>query len=500
MKQPPQSIKPVILLNIDSLMSRPLEVAVQTGRAPALKFLMENGSYSQDMVTSFPTMSVTIDSSLLTGTYADKHKVPGLNWYDNSRKEIVNYGTGFRETFRLGLRRSVHNMLYRLNNEDLSNEVTTIYEDMAEKGIPSASINSFVYRGNTPRRLRVPKLLSTLTRFEDGEWTTDATSVLSLGTFSKLRPWGFTPQIAAGNYKYTARELRHLIRKRKLPAFTFCIFQDLDARIHFKGPMDIKGIAKIDKEIQKTLNMYPSWEEALNQNIWMVIGDNGHAPSGYKYREVMIDLRKILKKYRIAKIQRPVSKKDQLVLCVNQRMAYIYGLDKKVPVSAIVEKLKNDDRIDIIAWKNEEFNHIESGMKEGSLRFCPNGEYTDIYKQSWHIEGNLDLLDLHMIDDKKVSYGHYPDALARIYGALHSHSGRFIVVNAKPGCEFKAQSTPFHLAGAAHGSLHKQEALVPLVIAGTAEKPNFPPRIVDLKAFVLDLINQRYKESRLEDN
>ena len=104
MKQPPQSIKPVILLNIDSLMSRPLEVAVQTGRAPALKFLMENGSYSPDMVTSFPTMSVTIDSSLLTGTYADKHKVPGLNWYDDSRKEIVNYGTGFRETFRLGLR------------------------------------------------------------------------------------------------------------------------------------------------------------------------------------------------------------------------------------------------------------------------------------------------------------------------------------------------------------------------------------------------------------
>jgi len=64
--------------------------------------------------------------------------------------------------------------------------------------------------------------------------------------------------------------------------------------------MDIKGIAKIDKEIHKTLNMYPSWEEAINQNIWMVIGDNGHAPSGYKYSEVMIDLRKILKKNRIA--------------------------------------------------------------------------------------------------------------------------------------------------------------------------------------------------------
>jgi len=493
MKQKPQSIKPVILLNVDSLMPRPLEVAVQTGHAPALKFLMENGSYSSDMVTSFPTMSVTIDSSLLTGTYADKHHIPGLNWFDESRQEIVNYGTGFRETFRLGMRRSIHNMLYRLNNEDLSSEVTTIYEDLAENGISSASINSFVYRGNTPQRLRVPRLLSTLTRFEDGEWTSEATSILSLGTFSKLRPWGFTPQIAAGNHKYTARELRYLIRKRKLPAFTFCIFQDLDARIHFKGPMDIKGIAKIDKEIQKTLNMYPSWEEALNQNIWMVIGDNGHAPSGYKYREVLIDLRKILKKNRIAKIQRPVSRKDQLVLCVNQRMAYIYVLDKKLSLSAIREKLKHDRRIDIIAWKDEGFIHIESGMRQGSLRFCLNGSYTDVYKQTWHIEGNLDLLDLSISDENSLSYGNFPDALARLHGAMHSHSGRFIMVNAKPGCEFKAQSTPFHLAGAAHGSLHKQESLVPLMIAGTAEKPNFS-RIVDLKAFIFHLVHQQYKD------
>lgn len=486
MIQNPQLKKPVILLNIDSLMPKPLEVAVQTGHAPALQFLMENGSYISNMVTSFPTMSVTIDSSLLTGTYADKHHIPGLNWFDDSRKQIINYGTGFRETFRLGTRRSIHNMLYRLNNEHLSDEVTTIYEDLAAKGIPSASINSFVYRGNTPHRLHIPRLLSTLTRFEDGLLTTEATSIFSLGVFSKLRPRGFATQIAAGNHKYTARELQHLIRKNKLPGFTFCIFQDMDARIHFKGPMDIKGIAKIDREIQKTLNLYPSWEEALNQNIWMVMGDNGHAPMGYRYRDFIIDLRKIMKKHRIARLQRPVDEKDQLVLCVNQRMAYIYVLDKNLPLSAIIKRLKNDRRIDIIAWKNEDSIQVASGKREGSLNYCPSGEYTDVYKQTWSIDGNSELLDLNLTDDKKLSYGDYPDALARLYGALHSHSGRFIVVNAKPGCEFKAQSTPLHRGGAAHGSLHKQESLVPLVIAGTIVKPK-SPRLVDMKELVLQL-------------
>lgn len=485
--------KPVILLNIDSLMPQPLEIAVQTGRAPALQFLMENGTYIPNMVSSFPTMSVTIDSSLLTGTYADQHHIPGLNWFDDSKKEIINYGTGFRETNKLGLKQSIHNMLYRLNNEHLSKDVMTIYEELANMNIPSASINSFVYRGNTPKRLHVPRLLSTLTRFEDGEWTTKTSSIFSLGVFSKLRRRSFPTQIAAGNYKYTARELRHLIRMNKLPGFTFCIFQDLDFRIHFKGPMDLKGIARIDREIQKTLNLYPSWEEAINQNVWMVMGDNGHAPTGSKYREFVIDLRKILKTYRIAKIQRLVPKKDQLLLCVNQRMAYVYVLDDKLPLSDVIDCLKNDHRIDIIAWKDKATIHIVSGMKEGSLCYSPEGDYTDVYQQTWSVEGNHELLDLHVSEQNKLSYGDYPDALARLYGALHSHSGRFLVVNAKPGYDFKAQSTPFHLAGAAHGSLHRQESLVPLVIAGTTLKPSYP-RLVDMKEFLL----KQCKPSRSE--
>ncbi len=491
MKESTSLRKPVILLNIDSLMSEPLEVATQTGRAPALQFLMENGIYIPNMVTSFPTMSVTIDSSLLTGTYADKHHIPGLNWFDDMEKQFINYGTGFRETFRMGMRKTVHNMLYRLNNDHLSSEVTTIYEELASMGIPSASINSFVYRGNTPKRLRAPRLLSRLTHFEDGKWTAEGPPIFSLGTFSKLRRWSFPTQIAAGNRKYIARELRYLIRKNKLPWFTFCIFQDMDTRIHFKGPMDIKGITKIDKEIQKTLNLYSSWEEALNQNVWLIIGDNGHAATGTKYRDVVIDLRKLLKRYRVARIERPVHKNNQLAFSVNQRMAYIYVLDENLPFLPIIEKLKHDHRIDIIAWKNEEEGtvNVASGMRKGSLRYSPDGEYRDVYNQTWSVDGNHELLQLTLSNQNILSYGDYPDALARLYGALHSHSGRFIVVNAKPGCEFKAQSTPFHLSGAAHGSIHRQESLVPLVIAGTDEKPLFP-RFVDIKEFVLRLILQ----------
>ncbi|GGJ60806.1 alkaline phosphatase family protein [Virgibacillus salexigens] len=480
--------KPIILLNIDSLMAHPLELAVQTGRAPALQFLMENGLYDPAMVSSFPTMSVTIDSSLLTGTYADQHHIPGLSWFDMEKNQFVNYGTGFRETFRLGMRRSIHQMLYALNNEHLSHHVSTIYEELAKEGISSGSINSFVYRGNVPHRLKTPRFLSAFTYFKNGEWSTQATSLFSLGTFSKIRPTAFTPQIAAGNLKYTARELRYLIRKNKLPAFTFCIFQDMDARLHFKGPMDIKGIVKVDRQIQKILNMYSDWNEAIKQSIWIVIGDNGHSATGIKYKDVVIDLRKVLTKYRIAKIQRSIQKKDQLAFCVNQRMAYIYKLDDKVQTHAIIKQLKHDHRIDVIAWKEKGSVYVESGMNKGRLTFHPNGEDQDVYGQFWSLEGRLDLLDISW-QGNKLQYGDFPDALARLYGALFSQQANCIVVNAKPGCEFKAQSTPFHLSGAAHGSLHKQESLVPLIIAGTKMKPRFS-RIVDMKSFIIALVEQ----------
>ncbi|MRG85787.1 alkaline phosphatase family protein [Salinibacillus xinjiangensis] len=495
MTNPRTSIhKPVILLAIDTLMSTPLEVVAQTGRAPALQFLMENGQYIPNLVSSFPTMSVTIDSSLLTGTYADQHHIPGLNWFDISKKSIVNYGTGLRETYRLGWKKVATNTLNRLNNEHLSENVTTIYEDLADMGISSGSINALVYRGNNPKRLQVPRLLSAFTEFENGEWTTNATSTFSLGTFSKLRPWSFPTKVVAGNYKYIVREMKYLIKKEQLPAFTLCLFQDLDTRIHFKGPMDVKGLIKIDREIQKLLNLYPSWEDALKQNIWMVIGDNGHSATGFDYEKYIIDLRKILSHYRIARIEKPVRTKDELVLCVNQRMAYVYLLDDDMQISQITDDLKKDSRIDVIAWKDDSWVHVVSGKNQGKLRFTKGGHDVDEYSQSWTIEGNGELLDLKISEDGKIFYGDYPDALARLYGALHSHSGRFIVVNAKPGCDFKAQSTPFHLSGAAHGSLHRQETLIPLIITGTKQTPS-TPRIVDMKAFILQLIHQQIEEN-----
>ncbi len=90
------SKKSVVMLLIDSLMDEPLKEAVKNGQAPGLQYLLENGRYVPDMISPFPTMSVNVDSTLLTGVYSDQHKVPGLVWYNAKEKRIINYGSHIR--------------------------------------------------------------------------------------------------------------------------------------------------------------------------------------------------------------------------------------------------------------------------------------------------------------------------------------------------------------------------------------------------------------------
>lgn len=476
--------KKIILLIIDTLMDAPLQEAMIQGRAPALEFLMQRGKYFSDVVSSFPTMSVTIDSTLLTGTYSNTHKIPGLVWYSEKEKRIINYGTGLREAYKLGSTQVMQDMFFHLNNVHLSKEVKTIYEELADKGKNSASINGFVYRGNTKHILHMPRLLRPFTKISKKLFTQGPT-ILSLGSLAKLKR-KFVYQILVGNSKSSAQDLKYIIKKGMLPTFTICFFQELDLKVHSYGPNYVKGIEKVDRQVRNILNTYSSWNEALQNNIWIIMGDNGQTTMCPNMKNSTIDLRRLLRSYQIARITRPIKHNDQIVFCVNQRMSFIYILDKNICLSTVASQLQKDNRIDIVCWKEDSFIHVLSGVKEGKLRFKQDGQYRDKYEQTWTLEGNTNILDISVYHNQHIEYGSYPDALARLYSSLHSHDGNYLVVNAKPGYEFTDEYSPRHYKGAAHGSLYKQESLVPMIIAGTDIYPRHS-RIVDIKDWILKL-------------
>ncbi|MEV3728063.1 hypothetical protein ABND33_13215 [Paenibacillus larvae] len=85
-----------------------------------------------------------------------------------------------------------------------------------------------------------------------------------------------------------------------------------------------------------------------------------------------------------------------------------------------------------------------------------------------------------------LNYGDYPDALSRLFGALYSQDIPVVIITARPRYELKSRYYPTHLNGGSHGSLHKYDSLIPLIVTGTKHPVKEPPRLVDLKQFIIE--------------
>jgi len=480
--------KPIILIVVDSLMSEPLQKAVKEGKAPTFEFLMNNGHFNQEMISSYPTMSVTIDSTLLTGTYPDQHKVPGLIWFKEDENRMISYGSGMREIWNNGVSNVVLDGVVHLNKDHLSKEVQTIHEELANRELQSASINGLLYRGSFEHQLNVPKLI-TMTNLLPKDIEIKGPTILSLGALSQYNRENnrhkFVWSRMGVNNQFTVNELNYFIEQKKLPSFTLAYLPDADASIHKHGPEDLKGIEKADQALQDLFNSFASWEEAIQEVTWIVLGDSGQSFVNKDKKTSLIDLNHSLKKYTFWE----GNKRDaQLAIAINERMAYIYVNDQQVEISEIVNILKEDERIGFITWKDDETNYVVNSLSDGEFTFSPMGTYVDDYEQSWEIAGNTSVLDLKVTNEGHIEYQDYPDALARLHGALHSQEGRVIIVDAKPSYEFIEEHSHNHAGGGAHGSLHKVDSLVPMIVTGTNEFPPFN-RFVDVKKWILQLLS-----------
>ena len=481
--------KPVILVIIDSLMNEPLQKAIQENKAPAFSFLMDNGYLEPEVISSYPTMSVTIDSTLLTGTYADQHKVPGLIWFKEDENRMISYGSGISEMWHNGIKNVALDSVIRLNEEHLNKNVQTIHEELTSRNIQSASINGLLYRGSVDHSLHVPKLIS-MSNLLPSDIHTKGPTILSLGTLSQYNPKNDRHKFAwkrmGVNNDFTVDELTYLIENKKLPPFTLAYLPDADKPIHKKGPDDLKAIEEADKSLQEALNAYSSWEEAIEHATWIVLGDSAQSSVKEEKETALIDLNELLPSFSFWERD---NTDGQIAIAINERMAYVYVNDKNVELTEVINTLKKDERIQFIAWKDEDTNYVVGSQGQRPLTFSPNGPLVDAYNQSWILDGDLSLLDLTMNEQGSLQYNTYPDALARLHGALHSQEGTVIIVDAKPSYEFISKHSHDHAGGGAHGSLHKADSVVPMIVAGTTDKPDFN-RLVDIKEWILRLVGE----------
>jgi len=481
--------KDVIMIMVDSMTGDLIRESLKTDDFPALQFLIGNGQQYDNLVAPFPTMSVVIESTLLTGDMPDKHHIPGLTWYNSEEDRLIDYGTSIETVRKLGFEPTSKDALYNLNNIHLSPKSKTIFENLQEKRITTGAVNTLVYRGKTTHVLEVPEYIHHPTGIP-GTLKTLGPDLLAFGIFhhpeelkNEILPDSL-PLRAGFTDNYASDVIIRLIKKDIKPQLLLAFFPEMDKITHRNGPLDVENFKEVDIHLQNILNTYGDWNQALEQNIFILFGDHGQDGLLEDEDKMKVNLHKILRDYKIAPFDEKPSS-GELVISNNHRMAYITAIKSDIAFEELAHTALKDNRIALASSIKEDWIIVWDD-KQRRFRFKEGGKWTDSYGQTWTIDGDPNVLNLK-IDGKLIEYTEYPDALNNLKSALKSHPNSMVVA-AKPGHIIYFETAPIHNGGGEHGGLHKNDTLSALIIAGTDKKPKHL-RIVDLKEYVLSLFD-----------
>lgn len=480
----------VVVIIVDSLTPKLLDRAVQGKGFPALQYILSHGQYRGDVISTFPSMTVSDMATILTGTDPAKHRIPGLVWFDTNQRSIVNYGNNFRQTFTLGTRAVSENLLYNLNQKHLSQDVRTVFEDLHDEGYSTGAINMFVYRGRSTHSLNIPVYARPFTKINS--YRVHGPDTLVFGQLTIPRAKDTKSGIFNGlgmNDDYATDTLVQIIKEKQLPDFTVVYLPDNDKVIHKQGVDAIKGITHVDQNLVKVLNSAGSWENTLKHLTLVMMGDSGVTPVlSAKYHPTIL-LHDVLPKH-VYRWGRDVKSSDDLVVAANSRMAYIYLLNAHFQSTEVVSSLKREKNLDLIAWRDGKQAYVTNPANSDlPLQFHPDGPYQDQYGQIWSVKGNLGILDISMRGNHTLRYGKYPDAFHQLWSALHCQEGTYLVVTAKRGYQFGDDGAPVHPGGAQQASLLAEDVLAPIVVAGSQQRLAVPTRSTELKKYFISLVH-----------
>ncbi len=490
-------MKKVILFVVDSLHPSVLGRILSEGNAPAFRFLAKRGTYIDRVTSSFPTMTPVATSSMITGTWPDRHGVPGFIWYNEEIRKIVDYGATWQSILKIGLEKVLRNLLLKLNQNHLNPETPTLYEELEAGGYSAGNINFFMYRGTNPSLAKVPFPLALGTRFRLHQEDVLGPSHLTLGQLVHPNFSGWTTAYPRGPFHrfgfndiFSGRIAAQLVREGQQPDFMVVYFPDNDKYSHQHGPLRSGfSIERADQQVVSVLDEFGSWERALEENVIIVTGDHAQSTVGLG-KEYLIDLDCALKAFKRLKNTEEVylgNNKHEIAICPNERMAFIYLLQENDEIlPEVVGILAKDPRNAQIAWKVSDNRYcVVQGGTEKQLFFSRTGPYQDVYGETWSYEGALTVVDAQVMGEQTIEFGKFPDAFNRLISALEARSGRRIAVSATLGYEYFAIGAPIHPGGGSHGSLEIEDSTVPMIVAGMPVRLDHA-RIIDLCPMILN--------------
>lgn len=486
--------KKVILIVIDSFIPETLRTCLTKEVTPGIQYLVENGRLYYDCVSVFPTMTPTATASVATGVYPERHGIPGFIWYHRGEKRIINYGATPLAILKSGFKTVLKDLMCSLNGEHLSREVKTVHEILEDHGLSSANINFYIFRGRHLFNVNLPWWV----RLLGGSSVCTKVSGPAISIVGQIVPPGFPCKGALKkpggifrkfgvNDEFAGTVAYHLIQQGRQPDFTVVYLPDMDGYTHRHHVKDTApAVIRADRQVQKILNAFGSWQEAIKNNTFIVLGDHSQSLIGNN-RDNIINLSKLLSRFRQVKLGRNDDGNNHLAVCPNERMAHIYVLKDFFNIrNQVIRILSAEEGIDQVMWSESVLGktvyHVMRGGSRNTLTFSRSGPVSDLYGTSWDITGDLIMVDARIENDMLV-YGEYPDALNVMASLMSAEHCGDITITARPGFEFDGEAAPIHPGKGSHGSFHRNDICVPLIISGGDMGDN--PRLVDIVPFIL---------------
>jgi len=414
-----------------------LDAAIRAGDVPELAALRDEAG-TQVLTTVFPSVTGVAYIPILTGRHPAEAGVPGLRWYDRSR----------RLPALLGHSRSYVGTQLRRIDDDLSPAAPTLFELTPGRALGSAAM---LTRG-----------LADGDRLDHGWWYS-VRAIFAHATGSVARWAALEEELSA--------ELVTRIRRDR-PRFVFATITAGDKAAHAHGALST-GVRQSLKHVDYLVGSIR--RDAERDGRWstlqlLVVSDHGHSPVGQHY-----DLADALREAGLRVRAHPWTTPrcaDAAVMVSGNCMAHVYlGLEHRnrplwpalaADWASRIESPLSHPAIDLVAsWCTPATIGVSRGSARATIDVGARGmTYRPLSGNPLGLDEFEDLC-ADAVHERTLETG-YPDSITQLASLVTADRSGDLVISASPGWDLRRHYEPIdHVSS--HGALHAAHMLVPLL-------------------------------------
>jgi hypothetical protein len=427
----------VIVLIADGVKPGLLEEAVRSGDVPELAALRDESGLHV-VTTVFPSVTGVAYIPFLTGLHPAEAGIPGLRWYDRSR----------RLPRLLGHSRSYVGTQIRAINQDLSPTAVTAFERVRGDALGCASM---ITRG-----------LPSASQLDRG--ARYAARVIRAHVTGSVERWSALEEELAG-------VLVERVRREK-PKFVFASFTAGDKAIHAGGPSApaVRRSLRLVDHVAASIRRDAERDGRWGAMRLFVVSDHGHSPV-HHHMDLAVAMRDVGITVRAHPWTFP-DRSEAAVMVSGNCMAHVYlGLDSPAPHpwpalrarwEPRIAGLMSHPAIDLIAMRSSpSMVEVRRGLARGEIEFVRDS-YS--YRTT---NGNPLGLEPFENECERAAHertvdGEYPDGVRQLARLVLSQRSGDLVISASPGWDLRRKYEPINHVSS-HGALHAAHMKVPLL-------------------------------------